>query len=75
MNQLKIETALIKDKIQRIEHSVADLDKVKQIEHFRQLLVNSTLSNWKKKVKIAYTHQHLDLICRQEDLGLRNSDT
>ncbi len=45
--------------ISKIENSVQDVDKISKLEIFRKLIVNSTVLNWRKKVKISRSEQHL----------------
>jgi hypothetical protein len=52
--------------ISKIENSVQDVDKISKLEIFRKLIVNSTVLNWRKKVKISRSEQHLELIQLQE---------
>jgi len=39
--------------ISKIDNSVQDVDKITKLENFRKLIINSTVLNWRKKVKIS----------------------
>ena len=72
---MKLQKAEVLSQIKTIQNSVQDVDKIRHLEHFRNILVHSTLTNWRKKVKYATAVQALEYDAKQQEHIKENMDT
>jgi len=61
--------------ISKIDNSVQDVDKITKLENFRKLIINSTVLNWRKKVKISRGEYLKEKMQLQDQINIEQNDT
>ena len=71
----QLERITLQKELDRANFLDQDSDKIKHLEHCRQLLVSSTISIWKKKVEAKFESMQKEVYSKHDELENQKKKT